>query len=224
MPDENLLRAAVVRIGRLLAETGLVCAAEGNISVRLSGRRVLATPAGLRKGDLTVDDLVIVDEQGRRVAGSRLPSTELLMHLEVYRRRPDAAAVVHAHPITATAFTLAGRSLDVPLTPEAVVVLDRIVTAPYGMPGGPELAGTLAGIIEHADAVLLDHHGAVTCGVDVTDAYNKMEVLEKTARIAAAAVALGGLTPLPDREVQRLREYRRDVYLPKLRAAAEQNR
>jgi L-fuculose-phosphate aldolase len=219
MPDESRLRSEMVRIGRLLAEHELVCAAEGNLSARLDADRFLATPAGMRKGEMTPADLVIVDGQGRKVSGARAPSSELLLHLEIYRRRGEAAAVVHAHPITATAFTLAGRSLDVPLTPEAVVVLDRIAVAPYGMPGGPELAGTLAGIIERADAVLLDHHGAVTWGFDLIDAYNRMEVLEKTARTAAAAIAVGGLMPLPEHEVRRLREYREKVYLPRLRAA-----
>lgn len=219
MSEEQRQREAVVAVGRMLADNDLVCACEGNISVRLSADRLLATPAGMRKGELTPADLVVVDDAGRRICGTRSPSTELLMHLEIYRRRPDVAAVVHAHPITATAFTLAGRSLDVPLTPEAVVVLDRILTASYGMPGGPELAGTLAGVIERADAVLLDHHGAVTCGPDVWDAYNKMEIVEKTARTAAAAIAVGGLTPLPEAEVRRLREYRERVYLPRLRGS-----
>lgn len=218
---EARLRRTMVEIGRQMQATALVCAAEGNLSVRLGTERMLCTPSMLRKGELSPEDLIITDLAGARISGTREPSSEIRMHVEIYRRRPDVRAVVHAHPITATAFTVAGLGLDIPMMPETVVVLDRIPTAPYGMPGGPELPATLAGIIETHDVVLLDHHGAVACGVDLWDAYNKMETLEKHARIAAEAMRLGGVVPLPGREVQRLAEYRRDVYLPKVRRMAD---
>jgi len=219
LSEEHKLRQTMVRVGKLMQEAELVCAGEGNLSCRLDNDRLLCTPSGLRKGDLVESDLVIVDRAGKRLRGTRSASSEIFMHLEVYNRRSDINAVVHAHPIVATAFTLAGRSLDIPMMPETVVVLGRIPTAPYGMPGTPELPATLAGIIEKNDVVLLDHHGAVTCGLNLFDAYNKMETLEKTARIALAAIQLGGIVPLPAHEVQRMVEFREKVWIPKLRAA-----
>jgi L-fuculose-phosphate aldolase len=211
----------MISVGRAMQATGLVCAAEGNVSARLDAGRMLCTPAGLRKGELSEADLVVTDYEGRKVSGDRPVSTEIRLHLEVYRRRPDVAAVVHAHPETATAFTIAGVDLDLPISPEAVVVLDRIGLAPYGMPGTPDLPATLAGVVERTDVILLERHGAVCGGVDLWDALNRMETLEKTARLAAAALRLGRLRTLPDHEVARLRRYREEVYQPRLRATAE---
>ncbi len=122
---EATLRAEMVMCGRLLYERGLIVAGDGNLSARLPDGSILMTPAGLAKGMLTVDDLVVVDNEGRLVRGApgRQPSSERYLHLFVLARRPDVMACIHAHPPTAVGATLAGVSLAEPLLPEALIAL-----------------------------------------------------------------------------------------------------
>src|SRR5215468_2546625 len=165
MASERQYRDQIVRYGRMLHERGFVAATDGNLSVRLGENRILSTPTCMSKGAMRASDLVIVDMEGRVVSGKRNVSSEIGMHLLIYRLRPDVKGIVHAHPTTATGFAAAGIALNQPLVCEVVIGLGQIPLAPYGTPGTPELARTLEGLIPEYDAILMANHGVVTYGM-----------------------------------------------------------
>ena len=185
-------------------ERGYIVACEGNLSVRLDEERMLTTPTCMNKGMLTPDDLVIIDLEGRHVAGERKASSELAMHLLFYRMRPDVQAICHAHPPTATGFAVAGRALDQALLPEVIVGLGQIPLVKYGTPGTPELSAAIEPYVLHYDALLMANHGAVTCGPDTLTAFYRMETIEHFAKITLAAELAGTPTLLSSREVAKL--------------------
>lgn len=188
----------------MLHERGFIAACDGNISVRLDKKRVLVTPTAMSKGMMTSADLVIVDMNGRKLKGRRAVTSEIGMHLLIYRMRPDINAIVHAHPRTATGFAAAGLALDQPLVCEVVIGLGQIPLAPYGTPGTPELAKTLEPLIPDYDAILMANHGVVTYGSDLQSAYMKMETVEHFAQIALVAHILGQQQPLDSDELEKL--------------------
>jgi L-fuculose-phosphate aldolase len=197
-------RKALVTAGRQLATTGLIVAAEGNLSVRLSGDLFLATPAGFAKGELTAGDLVVVDLNGECRGGRFHVSSEWPVHREIYRARPDINAVCHAHPPHASAYACARRLIPT-LMPEAVVILgDQVPLVPYATPGSQELADAVAEIAGQCYAFLLANHGAVTCGSDVRQALHRMETLERVAQVAVLAEGIGGGIPLTNQELLKL--------------------
>jgi len=202
------LRAAVCAVGQRLYEQRLIVAWDGNISVRLDDTRILTTPAGACKGLLSPADLVVVDLEGNVIEGERRASSELKMHLAAYRVRPDVRACVHAHPPTAVALTLAGLGLDARLLPELVLTLGDIPTAPYALTGTHEVPESLAPFLPHHNAILLSHHGALTLGADVWQAFFRMEQVEHGARILLMAHQLGGAQPLGEQRVRELERMR----------------
>lgn len=204
---ENNLRKAIVDIGRRMYQRGFVAANDGNISVRIEKTRVITTPTGCSKGYLDPDILVVVDLEGKIVSGSK-PSTELPLHLYIYRERPDVNAVVHAHPAYATGFATAGLALDKCVLAEVIVTIGSIPLAKYGTPSTEELPNTLRPYIHSCDAFLLANHGVVTVGTDLMDAYFKMERVEHYAHILYIARALGGEKVLPKEAVKKLYEIR----------------
>src|SRR6266851_3471513 len=208
MIGESPLRADIVEVGRRMYARGYTASNDGNISVRLGEGRLLMTPKSVCKGFMTPDMMCITDLTGRKLQGERDPSSEMLMHLEVYRRRPDVKAVVHAHPPTATGFAVAGIPLDRPITAEAVVTLAPITIIPYGMPATPDLADNVGRAICEAQAVLLAHHGALAVGDSLWRAWERMETLEQVARVALAARSLGREQELPGPDVRRLESAR----------------
>ncbi len=204
MPREHQSRKAIVKIGAMLHERGFIAACDGNLSVRLDRHRVLVTPTAMSKGMMKPADLVIVDMNGRKLEGRREVTSEIGMHLLIYRMRPDVHGVVHAHPRTATGFAAAGLALDQPLVCEVVIGLGQIPLAPYGTPGTPELAATLEPLIPDYDAILMANHGVVTYGADLQSAYMKMETVEHFAQIALVSHLLGRQRPLEGEEVEKL--------------------
>ena len=154
------------------------------------------------------DDLVVVDPLGQKVSGRRNVSTEIAMHLFIYRNRPDVGAVVHAHPPTATGFAAAGIPLDSALCSEIIITLGTVPLANYETPGTPELAEALAPLVGGHDAILMANHGVVTYGVDLHTAYMNMETVEHFAKIALVTHLLGKQHPLSDQHVDKLREMR----------------
>src|SRR5206468_699012 len=182
---------------------------DGNISVRLDDERVLVTPTGMSKGMMKTSDLVIVDMNGHKLKGRREVTSEIGMHLLIYRMRPDVNAVVHAHPRTATGFAAAGIALNQPLVCEVVIGLGQIPLAPYGTPGTPELAETLEPLIPDFDAILMANHGVVTYGPDLQSAYMKMETVEHFAQIALVTHVLGLQKPLACEDLEKLVAARR---------------
>ncbi len=201
------LRQEIVRVCRMLHQKNYLAATDGNVSVRL-GDQVLLTPSGVNKGMLEEDQVITVDLEGRLLAGTGRPTSELRMHLLVYELRPDVGAVVHAHLPYATACTLAGISLLEPILPEVVITLKGIPTAAYATPGTEEVPKAIRDFIQEFDAILLSRHGAMTVGREVMDAYNKMEKLEHTARVILAARLQGPVSPLSASEVEKLRRLR----------------
>lgn len=200
--DERDLRCDMVEVGRRLYARGLIGGAEGNVSVR-RGDVLYVTPAGVCKGFLTPDMIVRTDLEGRPL-GAQRASTETLMHVAVYKRRPDARAVVHAHPPTATAFAVAGIPFDRPLIAEAVVALGPVPLIPYGQPSTAELAENVGSAICGAHAVLMANHGALAVGDSLFRAWERMETLEQLARVTLFTHLLGQARPLPERAVDDL--------------------
>jgi L-fuculose-phosphate aldolase len=195
--DEARARTELVAVCRRLAALDLVGAAEGNVSCRLPGGELLVTPSGARKGDLAPEDLVVVGLDGALRRGRGRPSTELAMHLAVLAARPDVEAVVHAHPLTAIAMTVAGVPPPNDLVPEASVVLGTVTVAPYATPGTDEVARSLTPLLPGRHVILLERHGAIALGAALAQALDRMETLERVARIALAARLFGRCEPLP---------------------------
>lgn len=204
MPTERKHREEIVRYGRMLHAKGFVAAMDGNLSVRLKQDRILVTPTGLSKGSMRPADMVIVDPEGRRVAGRRNVTSEIGMHLMIYRTRSDVKAIVHAHPPTATGFAAAGMALTEPLVCEVVMGLGCIPLARYGTPGTSELAQSLEPFVPKYDAILMSNHGVVAYGDTLEHAYMKMETVEHFAEIALVTHLLGRQQPLKEGEIEKL--------------------
>jgi L-fuculose-phosphate aldolase len=205
---EEKIRAEIVEAGRRMYSRGYVASNDGNISARLDDGRLITTPKSVSKGFMTPDMMVIVDYQGKKVAGDRDPSSELPMHLEIYRNRPDVNAVVHAHPPLATGFAVAGIPLTRAVLAEVITTLGSIPIAEYGTPSTAELPDAVRKYIKAHDGMLLANHGAVTCGPDVMGAYYKMETIEHFAKISLVARLLGGENLISRGEVERLQGLR----------------
>ncbi|RLB58869.1 MAG: class II aldolase/adducin family protein [Deltaproteobacteria bacterium] len=232
----------IVEIGHRLWQRGLVSGSDGNISVRLDGGRLLVTPSGVSKGFLDPDRLLEVDLDGNplpggdrpaasagntngnlgdrpgnlgdRPAGSGgRPSSELAMHLQIYRRRPEIGAVVHAHPPVATAFASSGQALDSCLLSEAVLLLGTVPLVPFATPSTEEVPRALEPYLERCDAVLLQNHGAVTWAADLETAWMRMETVETTAQVLWLTRGLGGEVALGREQVESLMRVRRQAGL-----------
>jgi L-fuculose-phosphate aldolase len=208
MPSESQLRADIVEVGRRLYARGYTASNDGNISVRLDDSRLLMTPRSVCKGFMEPGFMCITDLDGRKLAGDRDPSSEMQMHLEVYRQRPDARAVVHAHPPIATGFAVAGIPLDKAVLAEVVTTLGSVPIAEYATPSTKELPEAVRKYVKAHDGMLLANHGALTLGADLFSAYYKMETIEHFARISLVARLLGGERLLSRDEVFRLQGLR----------------
>lgn len=204
------LRADIVEVGRRLWTRGYVASNDGNISVRLDDARLLMTPASVSKGFMTPDMMVVTDLEGRLLEGApgRKPSSEAMMHLVVYRNRPDVRAVVHAHPPLSTGFAVAGVPLDRAVLAEVVTTLGSIPIAEYGTPSTRALADAVEPYVKAHDGLLLANHGALALGTDLFAAYYKMETIEHFARISLVARLLGREHLLSREEVDRLQQLR----------------
>ena len=205
---EDAFRADIVEVGRRMYARAYVASNDGNISIRLDDDTILTTPKSVSKGFMTPDMMVVTDLSGKKIRGTRDASSELLMHLEVYKNRPDARAVVHAHPPTATGFAVAGIPLDRAVLAEVVTTLGSIPIAEYGTPSTPELPEAVRKYIKAHDGLLLANHGALTVAGDVFAAYYKMETIEHFARISLVARQLGREHLLSREEVERLQGLR----------------
>jgi L-fuculose-phosphate aldolase len=206
--SESQVRANIVEIGRRLYARGYTASNDGNISVRLDDGRLLMTPKSVCKGFMAPEMMCITDLDGKKLAGDRDPSSEMQMHLEVYRQRPDARAVVHAHPPIATGFAVAGIPLDRAVLAEVVTTLGSVPIAEYATPSTKELPDAVRKYVKAHDGMLLANHGALTLGADLFAAYYKMETIEHFAKISLVARLLGGENLLSRTEVDRLQGLR----------------
>ena len=205
---EREYRQDIIEVGRLIYEKGWVAANDGNITVRMSDDRYLATPTGVSKGMMHPDDLIIVDGEGNKIQGRKNQTSEFAMHLTVYKLRPDIGGVVHAHPPVATGYAAAGKALNLALLPEVIIGLGCVPLADYGLPGTDELTKPMLPLIPKYDALMMGNHGAVCYGEDIWKAFFRMETVEHFARIALVAELLGGAKVLPRSEVDKLLDSR----------------
>jgi L-fuculose-phosphate aldolase len=206
MNKELELKQLIVEIGKRLWNRGYVASNDGNISVKLNEDELLTTPTGISKGFMTEEMIIKCDNEGNAISSNSRyrPSSEVKMHLEVYKARPDINSVVHAHPPYATSFAVAGIPLNKCVLPEAIIVIGAVPIAPYGLPSTMELPDKIKPYLENSDAILLENHGALTMGPDLLNAYHKMETLEHTANIVWKAIQLGNLNVLSEHERDRL--------------------
>ena len=199
-----VLRREMVATGRRMQQRGFVVAAEGNLSVRVSGHCFLVTPSGVSKGDLRVQDLVEVDAQGRTARGR--PTSEWPLHSEIYRQRADIQAVCHAHAPWATAFAAAGRDLDGSLLTETAAMLPRVPLAARALPGTSGLAASILPFVNDHDAILLGSHGVVAMGADLAAAFAMLETVERLAQVTLLAEVAAGHSPVDPATLRLLRE------------------
>lgn len=208
--SEANLREAIVEVGQIAYQHGLLCANDGNISVRLPDGNILITPAGLCKGRLAPDDLLVVSPEGmliRPAAKEHLkPTSEQSMHLECMSQRPDIRAVLHAHPPYAVALSVAGYDLRDDFLPEVCMTLGKIPTTNFALPSSPENAVAIHKLIKHHNALLLRQHGSLTVGQDLEEALIHLERLEYVAKVQYLAQTLGHITPLPEAVLMAIRQ------------------
>src|SRR5580658_9192093 len=206
--SETEHRSDICSVGRWIHDRGYVASTDGNISVRLGPDRILITPTSMSKAMMNPDDLVTIDLEGQRLSGLRKPSSELGMHLLIYRLRPDINAVCHAHPPTATGYAAAGIPLDKPILCELVIGLGSIPVARYGTPGTSELTAAMEPFVQGHESILMANHGVVTYGSDLLTAFLRMETTEHFARVALVTQLLGKQVLLSVRDVEKLQAAR----------------
>ncbi|MDT5063659.1 MAG: L-fuculose-phosphate aldolase [Acidobacteriota bacterium] len=201
--DEQTARREIVRVGQLMYERSYVVSSDGNVSVRLDDGRIVATPTMTCKGRMTEDSLAITDMQGKAL-NNRKASSELEMHLLIYRERADIKAVCHAHPPHGTAFAVAGLAIDQPILSEVILTLGCVPLAEYGTPSTKELTEAMRPLVKHHNALLMANHGAVAYGADLWQAFDRLETLEHTAKIAILSRMLGGSKNLSTDAIEKL--------------------
>ncbi len=211
MVNEYEIKKQICDIGKRIYDKGMVAANDGNISVKLNDNEFLCTPTGVSKGFMTPEFICKVDRDGKVIQANKgfKPSSEIKMHMRVYKERPDVNSVVHAHPMYATGFAIAGISLTQPIMPEAVISLGCVPIAEYGTPSTEEIPNAVSKYLQSFDAVLLENHGALTYSDSLLNAYHKMESVEFYAKLLYISKQLGGPKELSDSQVQRLYEIRR---------------
>jgi L-fuculose-phosphate aldolase len=216
---EQALREQICQIGRLMHQNGYIDGSSGNISARIGSDQILCTPSGLAKGFMSPEQLIVVDLNGSRIDeptdanASLKPTSEILMHLECYRQRDDVQGVVHAHPPTAVALTIAGIGLENCMVPEAIVILGVIPTTPYATPASAENRDAIRDLIREHDGLMLAYHGSLTVADSVWNAYMRLETLEHTAKIMYMAHQLGRIIPLPAHQIDKLIAMRKQLGL-----------
>lgn len=225
--DEYQVRREIVRVGQLMYKKGFISASDGNISARLTTNRLLITPSGLHKGFLEPGDILLINTDGQRVGPGSIanrklkPTSELPLHLEAYKQRPDINAVVHAHPPITIALSIAGIPMADCLLPEVIVFLGLIPTTEYATPATTESISAIRDLIINHDALVLQRHGSITLGDSPMEGFMRLETVEQNARIAFMLAELGVSNPLPPEEVAKLLKQRESMGLVKAGEADE---
>ena len=214
--NEYEVKQRICEIGKRIYNRNMVAANDGNISVKLNEEEFLCTPTGVSKGFMTPEYICKVDAQGNLIEANDgfRPSSEIKMHMRVYEKRPDVGAVVHAHPVFATSFAIAGIPLKQPIMPEAVITLGWVPIAPYGTPSTEEIPDAVEPFLDKFDAVLLENHGALTWSTDLIAAYMKMESVEFYAELLYRSRMLGGPKEFNQDQIEKLYEIRRQMGIP----------
>lgn len=199
----------IVDIAQRLYNRNMLAGADGNISLRLSSGEILITPSGVSKGRMRPEEMALISLDNKVLFGNA--SSERLMHIEIYKNCPQARAVVHAHPPTAIAWSIAQpdlKCLPAEGLSEVILACGDIPFVPYARPGTSEMAEKIQTFLPRYRAMILSRHGALTWGEDLSEALLGMERIEHSAEILWRAQTLGGLTSLPEAEIQVLRSMR----------------
>lgn len=202
--SEFKIKEQMCDIGKRIWLKGFCAGNEGNHSYRIGENRVLCTPTGISKGFLKPDDICVTDMEGKQIGGKRKRTSEVLLHLEIYKARPDVKAVVHSHPPHATAFAIANIDLPTCIHPEAEVFLGAVKTAKYVTPGDKRLGESILPYVKDSNTILLQNHGTVTFDVDLEGAYYKLEIVDAYSRILILAKQIGNIRPLDAKEMKEL--------------------
>ena len=208
------IKKEICEVGKKIYDLGFVAANDGNISVKVGPNEFYCTPTGVSKGYMTPDMIIKIDADGNKLEGRLNPSSEIKMHMRVYKERPDVNAVVHAHPPVATAFTVANVPMDQYILPEAVLTIGNVPTCDYGTPSTMEIPDSLMPYMQQHDAFLLKNHGALTVGNTLQRACFTMEEVEFNAKINLYARQLGKVDEIPCAELEKLMELRKKFNLP----------
>ena len=203
-PSEEQAKRDIIEAGKRMYAGAYVAANDGNISARVSENEIWATPTNVSKGFMTEDMLVKLDLDGNILGGTLKPSSEVKMHLALYREDSEILGVVHAHPPIATAFAAAGIALDEALLQETVVMLGVVPVVPYTCPGTAALAETVAPFCRDYNAALLEHHGAVTWAGSVMEAYYRLERVEYYAKLMMYSRMMNITRPLTETQIDEL--------------------
>lgn len=211
MQNEYEIKKEMCEIGKRVYNRGMVAANDGNFSVKLNDNEFLCTPTGVSKGFMTPEYICKVDAEGNVIQANKgfKPSSEIKMHMRVYKERPDVNAVVHAHPMYATTFAICGIPLTEPIMPEAVIALGCVPIAKYGRPSTMEIPDAVSEYLQYFDAVLLENHGALTYSDSLLNAYHKMESVEFYAQLLYQSKMLGEPQVFSEKQVEDLYEIRR---------------
>lgn len=204
MKTEYNLRKELIEICRRIYQKGLISATDGNVSIKISDNRILFTPSGVCKGFIEADDLIVTDSKGNKISGKGLPTSEIFMHLAAYQERNDIKAVVHAHPPTTVALTFSGIDISECLLPEVIISLGTIPTIPYQTTGTMDLASSIIPYVRIYDAMILEKHGSLTVGTDVSEAYYKLEKIEHNAQVFFMSLQMGRIFPLNSEQKAKL--------------------
>ena len=209
-PTDKEAKELIHEVGRRLYNKGFVASNDGNISCKVSSDAIWATPTGVSKGFMTEDMLVKLSLTGEILEGTTKPSSEIKMHLRVYRENPDVGGVVHAHSPYATCAAAAEKSLDGEFLTETLMGVGKVPCAPFAMPGSEEVPDSIAPYCKDYNAVLLAHHGPLTWGKDLFQAYMRMESVEFFAQVTLMENLIpGGYPKLTAEQVQGLEDIRR---------------
>lgn len=205
-PTDEEAKRLITQVCYRMYEKNYVVSNDGNVSLKVADDILWTTPTGVCKGDITSEMLVKVDLDGNILAGLRRPSSELKMHLRIYRENAQVQAVVHAHPPIATAFACAGKALDEPILAEAVLKLGEVPLALYADLGTERVAEAVAPYVKDYQALLLANHGAVTWGADIWQSYYLLESVEQYAKILLYTKIIGAKSELTAEEIAFLRK------------------
>lgn len=211
--NQNEVVQQILEIGRRMWQKEWVAANDGNISVKISDNEFLTTATGVSKGFMTEEMIILVDSDGAVIDThpKYKPSSELKMHMEVYKSRKEINAVVHAHPPYSTSFAVIGKPLDQFILPEAVLNLGIVPVAKYATPSTIEVPESIQPFLEKSDTILLQHHGALTLGSDLETAYYRMETLEHYSKILHLTQSIGNINFIEDEQLERLIKLRKKL-------------
>jgi len=202
--NEHKLTEQICEIGRRLYNRGFAAANDGNITIRLNDKEVLCTPTLVSKGFMKPEDICKVDYNGKQLAGTRKRTSEVLLHLSVYKERPDVQAVVHCHPPYATAFAVAREPIPKCVLPEVEVFLGEVPMADYATPGTQQFAETILPFLKDCNTIILANHGTVTFGPDLEKAYFNSEIIDAYCKILLLARQLGPIHYFNEQETREL--------------------